>query len=414
MKTSVQLLSAALALLLAGVAAGDNSAAPVPLDTSASAAATPWQRYDKWPERDSAQFNTLANPTASPPIGSIRQVTTPIEGNAQNGMTLAFDRKRGGGSCVACHIMGENTPELPGNVGTDLSQIGGGARPDEYLYNYVYDARVYNPNTVMPPWGAHGVFSEDEIKDIVAFLKTLTKPVNFTSPYDDPAQRPEPVETRDNLDPTENQAMWAVDQGAELFQQAGPNGSACSDCHADPETTFKSWAASMPYWEPRLNKVLGVEEFITRHALATTGAEYLMETEMNIALSVFLRNLANGAPITVDVTSTSAKEAAERGEALMQIKVGQLNFACTDCHGISANKWIRGQWLGEARGQIPHFPTWRTSRAEIWDIRKRLQWCNVAVWGNELPPDAPEYGLIELYLTSLNNGLPVNVPGIRH
>ena len=258
------------------------------------------------------------------------------------------------------------------------------------------------------------MFSEDEIKDIVAFLKTLTKAVDFADPNDDPAQRPEPVETRDNLDPTENQAMWAAEQGAELFQQSGPKGSACSDCHADPQAAFKTWAAGMPYWEARLNKVLGVEEFVTRHARATTGAEYLMETEENIALSVFLRNFANGAPIAVDVTSEGAKEAAERGEALMQVKVGQLNFACMDCHGIGANKWIRGQWLGESRGQLPHFPTWRTSRAEIWDIRKRFQWCNVAIWGNELPPDAREYGLIELYLTSLSNGLPVNVPGIRH
>jgi sulfur-oxidizing protein SoxA len=100
----------------------------------------------------------------------------------------------------------------------------------------------------------------------------------------------------------------------------------------------------------------------------------------------------------------------------MAVKVGQLNFSCNDCHGVGkgANHWIRGQWLGESRGQIPHFPTWRTSRTEIWDIRKRLQWCNVAIRADELPPDAAEYGLIELYLTSLNNGLPLNVPGIRH
>ena len=27
---------------------------------------------------------------------------------------------------------------------------------DEWLFNYVYDGRVYNPDTVMPPWGRHG------------------------------------------------------------------------------------------------------------------------------------------------------------------------------------------------------------------------------------------------------------------
>ena len=172
----------------------------------------------------------------------------------------------------------------------------------------------------------------------------------------------------------------------------------------------------MPRYEPRMKKVLNVEEFITRHARATTGADYPMQSEDNIALSIYLKNLANGQPFKVDTRSPGAKEAAARGKALMQRKIGQLNFACIDCHSPEkgANKWIRGQWLTESRGQTAHFPTWRTSRSEIWDLRKRFQWCGVAIRANELPPDAPEYGDLELYLTSLNNGEKLSVPGIRH
>ena len=386
-----------------------------PIDTDGSASPTPWKRYGGWTDRDSSAFNTLANlaSPAPPEPGAMQEVATPIEGNPEKGMELAFDRGRGG-SCLACHVMGEKTGPLPGNIGPDLALVGNGNRPDDYLYNYIYDARAFNPQTVMPPWGTNGVFSPDEIKDIVAFLKTLTTPKVFDDPQDDPNQRPVPVEDRDNLDPTENQGMWAVDEGAELFQAKGPADKSCADCHENPEEAFKAWSASMPKWEPRMEKVLGVEEFITRHAKATTGAEYLMQSNENIALSVYLRNLANGTPINVDIESAGAKEAAERGKALMSRKLGQLNLACTDCHGLVANHWTRGQWLGGPEGQIPHFPTWRTSRTEIWDIRKRFQWCNVAIRANELPPDAPEYGEIELYLTSLNNGLPVNSPGIRH
>jgi sulfur-oxidizing protein SoxA len=68
----------------------------------------------------------------------------------------------------------------------------------------------------------------------------------------------------------------------------------------------------------------------------------------------------------------------------------------------------------EQRGQLPHFPVYRTSRNQIWDINKRIQWCNVAVRANELPPGAPEHGLIELYLAKLSEGLPMDAPGIRH
>ena len=41
-----------------------------------------------------------------------------------------------------------------------------------------------------------------------------------------------------------------------------------------------------------------------------------MQSDENIAMSVYLRFLANGEEINVDVTSPGAKEAFERGKAL--------------------------------------------------------------------------------------------------
>jgi sulfur-oxidizing protein SoxA len=397
--------------------AGQGARGPAPLALEGPASKRPWTRYRGWPQRDYGKFNTLTE-TSSPPapaIDAVRKISQPITGDAEKGKQLAFDRSRGG-ACLACHVMGAASTNLPGNVGPDLSEIGNAGRTDEWFYNYVYDARVYNPETVMPPWGAHAVYSDEEIRHIVVFLKSLKTPARYANPLDNPEKRPEPKEDRDNLDPLVNPGMWAIDKAQELFKAQGPAGKACAGCHENAEAAFTSWAANMPKWEPRLRKVLGVEEFVYRHAKATTGHDWLMETEPNIVVSVYLRHLANGAEIKVDLSTPGAKEAAERGKALMARKVGTLNFACFDCHTPEkgAIKWIRGQWLGEGRGQLPHFPTWRTSRQEIWTIDKRFQWCNVAIGANELPPDAPQYGDLELYLSSLNNGLKLNVPGIRH
>ena len=156
------------------------------------------------------------------------------------------------------------------------------------------------------------------------------------------------------------------------------------------------------------------EEIIARHAKATTGADLPMESQTNIDLSIYLHSLANGETIKVDLSSPGAKAAYERGVALADLKIGQFNFSCNDCHQKSANKWARGQWLGEPRGQYDHFPLWRTSRNETWDIRRRFQWCNVQVRANELPPDAVEYGELELYLRKANEGLTLTAPNIRH
>ncbi|MDH5181072.1 MAG: sulfur oxidation c-type cytochrome SoxA [Gammaproteobacteria bacterium] len=402
------------AFLSISVSSGESVAGSV--DTAPMSdkpvSAAPWQRYDDWPDKSWDKFNTLAA-VVNDKVGTLPEVTYPITGDAAKGKELAFDRKRGG-SCAACHIMGSETPELPGNVGPDLSTIGNGERTDQHLFTYIYEPRLINPASVMPPWGSHALFTVEEIKDIVAFLKTLNKPMVFANEHDNPAKRQTPVESRDNLDPIENPAMAAMEQGEALFKSKGANGKSCISCHTKPKNRFKKWAAGMPTYSNKLKKVIGVEEFVARHAMATTGDNYLMQSEQNISLSIYLRYLANGTPIAVKAEGKEAGAAAARGEDLSKRKIGQLNFACVDCHQLAANHWIRGQWLGGSKGQTPHFPTWRTSKSEIWDIRKRFQWCNVAIRANELAPDAAEYGDIELYLTMQNNGLKLNVPGIRH
>ena len=297
----------------------------------------------------------------------------------------------------------------------DLSEIGNAGREDEWLFNYVYDGRVYNPETVMPPWGTHGVFNDQEIDDMVAFLKTLKSPAPFKTALDDPDEaarrrsRSATISIRSKIP-----ACGRSTRRRRSGSSGARTGFSCNTCHSDPQAQFKTWAATMPKWEPRLDKVLGVEEFVTRHAKATTGADWLMETDENNAMSVYLHNLANGEPIKVDTTSASAKGCDRARQGAVQRKLGQLNFACTDCHGIAANKWIRGQWLGEPKGQFDHFPTWRTSLQTIWDIRQRFQWCQVNIRADELPPDAKEYGDLEFYLASQNHGLKMSVPGIRH
>jgi len=406
-------LSKTLVLLLCGlpIVHAAEMSEKVPLELTQPAYASPWKRYDKWKQTDWKQYSNLAHQIASS-ISPPQKLKTPIQGDPKHGRQLVIDRKQGGG-CVACHILPEAS--LPGNVGPDLSMIGIWGRSDEELFNRIDDPRRFNSVTVMPPWGAHDIFTPKDIKDIVAYLKTLKTPVEFNAVQDNPAQRQVPAQNRDNLDPLENPALFLLETGKSLWAQQGPLEYACHSCHQqDLEARFTTWAVTMPKFEPRLNKMIGIEEFITRHARATTGAEYVLQSDDNLALAIFLRYLANGQAIAVDHSDPKTQAAFERGEALVKRKIGQLNLSCIDCHGISANKWLRGQYLTSFLGMYDHFPTYRTSRGEVWDIRKRFQWCGVAIRANELPPDAAEYGDLELYLAVLNKGRKLDVPGIRH
>ncbi|MGB8676606.1 MAG: sulfur oxidation c-type cytochrome SoxX, partial [Pseudolabrys sp.] len=185
--------SAAAALVAAGlfVIAGENGARAQakkesPLETKEDASARPWKRYTGWPTRDYSKYNTLGNLASPPAPKEPRKISGPITGDPKKGAEMVADRNRGG-SCLACHVMGPaGGANLPGNVAPDLSEIGNAGREDEWLFNYIYDARVYNPDTVMPPWGSHGFFDDQEIDDMVAFLKTLKSPAVFKTELDDP------------------------------------------------------------------------------------------------------------------------------------------------------------------------------------------------------------------------------------
>jgi len=89
------------------------------------------------------------------------------------GKKLAFNKKKG--NCLACHEI--KGGKLPGNIGPSLS-IPGVAMKDRYpdkskLRAQISDARGKNPNTIMPPFGAHEILSEAELDKVVEFIYSL-------------------------------------------------------------------------------------------------------------------------------------------------------------------------------------------------------------------------------------------------
>lgn len=87
----------------------------------------------------------------------------------EQGKKIAFDRKKG--NCLACHqIEGGN---LPGNIGPPLVAMKSRFPDKSKLRAQITDARVNNPNTIMPPFGAHEILSSSEIDKVVEFIHSL-------------------------------------------------------------------------------------------------------------------------------------------------------------------------------------------------------------------------------------------------
>ena len=92
-----------------------------------------------------------------------------VSNDIEMGRELAFDRNRG--NCLACHAMAGG--ELPGNVAPPLVAMKFRYPDREQLREQIWDATRRNPESVMPPYGRHGVLSERELDQVVEFVYSL-------------------------------------------------------------------------------------------------------------------------------------------------------------------------------------------------------------------------------------------------
>lgn len=86
-----------------------------------------------------------------------------------------------GGNCYACHQMDPDEIAY-GTLGPSLTGFGKMRGNTEatrkYLWEVVYNPHAYFPCTHMPRFGHNGVLTEQQIKDVMAYLLDPASPVN--------------------------------------------------------------------------------------------------------------------------------------------------------------------------------------------------------------------------------------------
>lgn len=103
---------------------------------------------------------------------------------AQSGKGMQFSDKPGkpnGGNCYACHQMTKAEISY-GNIGPSLLHYGTlrGSSKDtvSYTWNKIYDSHASSACSVMPRFGAAGILTETQLKDVMALLLDPKSPVN--------------------------------------------------------------------------------------------------------------------------------------------------------------------------------------------------------------------------------------------
>lgn len=195
----------------AAIAAGCSGMQDPQMDAKYDAEAIQWMKRDFHP-RGIAKMDRLDQDEAQrlctqydnkPPEAVVKQIEAteikkvkqPADGKymgdwkagqkiAQSGRGMTWSDKPGaanGGSCYNCHQL--SSQELSyGTIGPSLNQFGKKrgytVANQKYVYEKIYDSKAFNACSNMPRLGLSGTLTEQQIKDVTAYLMDPNSPVN--------------------------------------------------------------------------------------------------------------------------------------------------------------------------------------------------------------------------------------------
>jgi len=102
-------------------------------------------------------------------VASISMANAGEMTDIEKGKKIAFDRKLG--NCLSCHAI--EGGEMAGNIGPPLAVMKARFPDRAVLKSQIFDSRIQNPNTIMPPFGAHEILTKDELELVVTFIHSL-------------------------------------------------------------------------------------------------------------------------------------------------------------------------------------------------------------------------------------------------
>ena len=124
-----------------------------------------------------------------------------------------------------------------------------------------------------------------------------------------------------------------------------------------------------------------------------------------------------GAPVArpadrAAATTRGWRRSRERGRALFEQRIGQLDLSCAQCHD---DNWPAGAW---AAASIPQahptgYPIYRLEWQGLGSLQRRLRGCMSGVRAEPFALGATELVELELYLAQRAAGMRIETPAVR-
>ena len=213
-------------------------------------------------------------------------------------------------------------------------------------------------------------------------------------------------------DPTRNPGLLWVGFGERLWGSVdGKAKRSCAQCHGRARFSMRTAGRRYPRYSTVLRRAIGLEQRINRCREQFMGADpWSWESTDLLAMTAYVRFQARGLPQQVH-SSGPARRYLQAGRDLYQKRIGQLDLACSHCHGDLAGSKLRGVTLSQ--GQSNGYPLYRFQWEAVGSLQRRIRSCNLLVRADPLAYGSEDMIALEMYLAVRGAGLPVETPAVR-
>jgi sulfur-oxidizing protein SoxA len=205
--------------------------------------------------------------------------------------------------------------------------------------------------------------------------------------------------------------LWVLEGEAMWSQKAGAAGKSCAGCHGNARTSMKGVAARYPAYDAALHRPINLEQRInlcrTERQHATP---FSYESKELLALAAYVATQSRGRKIAppADKRLTPFRD---NGRNLFNLRQGQLNLSCAQCHNDNWGRKLSGAVIPQAHPT--GYPLYRLEWQSLGSLQRRLRNCLIGMRAEPFEYGAPEYVALELYLMSRARGMRIETPAVR-
>ena len=135
-----------------------------------------------------------------------------------------------------------------------------------------------------------------------------------------------------------------------------------------------------------------------------------LESKELLALAAYVGQQSRGMPIAL-ADDARTRDAIARGKKSFELRQGQLNLSCAQCHDDNWGQKLAGAPIPQ--GHPNGYPVYRLEWQSLGSLQRRLRNCMFGMRAEPYAFGAPENVDLELYLMSRAQGLKVESPAVR-